>query len=345
MEFFLIFYFVINFVIILLILRSQLVYSIFTEQNIGAQKIHSHKVARSGGLVFILMFFIYFIYPDIDKKVLLYFYIFLIIGLIEDSLKNINPNYRFMAIMIFSFLCIFDQNLLVNQLDIKFIDIFYANSFLLQFFFTSIALSVAINAYNLIDGFNGLLLGIAIIGIIFILYSLKGNYFETNYYFLICALITIFSLFLFNFPNGKLFTGDGGAYVIGFLIGYYSIKTYNDLNISAWYFAVILCYPMMELAISFIRRLFFMNKQAFSADLMHLHSLLFMNLKNKNNFLSRYANPFTSVIIWLFYLVQVSPLLFIINNSFYLKVNFIFSVLFYLLFYFFIVGKFNSIKY
>ena len=141
-----------------------------------------------------------------------------------------------------------------------------------------------------------------------------------------------------------MFTGDGGAYAIGYLIGVFSIKTYNDLNISAWYFAVILCYPMMELLISFTRRLFLKGGKTFSADLRHLHSLIFIILNNKNNFLSKNANPCTSVIIWLFYIVQVIPLLFIINNSFYMKINFVFCVLSYLIFYIYINHKAKLIK-
>ncbi|MES2590478.1 MAG: MraY family glycosyltransferase [Bacteroidota bacterium] len=83
-----------------------------------------------------------------------------------------------------------------------------------------------INAYNLIDGIDGLagIIGIIICGIYAVLFYLSGY----NFYFMVSiAIIAILVAFLrYNFASGtnKIFMGDSGSLVIGFLIGFLTLK-------------------------------------------------------------------------------------------------------------------------
>ena len=337
--FILIAYFVISLLLVFFFANSSKLMRLFQDKVAGQHKVHTHQVTRSGGLIFLFSLLTYFFTPETNIKIIFYLFIFLTIGLFEDFLKDIRPLIRFGAIVIFSFICIYDMGFLVSALEVDFVDKIFSNSLVLQIIFTSIALSIAINSFNLIDGFNGLMLGVSLIAISMLLFvvSKESIILSDQYLFLFFIYLSIISLFLFNFPFGRIFTGDGGAYAIGYSIGIYSIIIFNDIDISPWFFAVILCYPMTELFISFSRRILLMKKNAFTADLNHLHSLIYLNLqKRENNFIVKHSNPITSVIIWVFYLIQILPLLFFKDDSFLLKINFLFCTIFYLLFYFFV---------
>jgi UDP-N-acetylmuramyl pentapeptide phosphotransferase/UDP-N-acetylglucosamine-1-phosphate transferase len=83
-----------------------------------------------------------------------------------------------------------------------------------------------INAYNLIDGIDGLagIIGIIICSIYAILFVLSGQ----NFFFLICVTIVgILTAFLrYNLSSGinKIFMGDSGSLIIGFLIGFLTLR-------------------------------------------------------------------------------------------------------------------------
>jgi UDP-N-acetylmuramyl pentapeptide phosphotransferase/UDP-N-acetylglucosamine-1-phosphate transferase len=84
--------------------------------------------------------------------------------------------------------------------------------------FTVFAVCGLTNAYNIIDGFNGLA---GMVGVLTLL-SLSYVGFQTNdnlVFILGMTLIgAILGFFFWNYPKGKIFLGDGGAYLIGFWI-------------------------------------------------------------------------------------------------------------------------------
>jgi UDP-N-acetylmuramyl pentapeptide phosphotransferase/UDP-N-acetylglucosamine-1-phosphate transferase len=314
------------------------------EHNQEPQKVHVDQISRNGGIIYILLVATAFFFSDVNPKLLIYMIIFLFIGLAEDFFQRVKASIRFILIGLLSLICVYDLGFYVNSFQIPIIDQFFQNYITIQFIFTAIALCVAVNAYNIIDGFNGLLLGVAIIGALILFYVIQNESSSSyiinsvsshgNIVVLILFLISTVSILLFNFPNAKIFSGDGGAYAIGYFIGIISIIEFNNLGISAWFFSVILCYPMIELFVSFCRRIFLNKKHAFSADFGHLHSMIFLIIRGKGaTFLQKNANPLTSVVIWFFYLFQTIPTIIIYKNELYLKLNFLFCLsLYFLLF-------------
>lgn len=143
-----------------------------------------------------------------------------------------------------------------------------------------------INAYNLIDGIDGLagIIGIIICGIYAILFLLTNQ----PFFFLVCiSVIAILVAFLrYNLSSGtnKIFMGDSGSLVIGFLIGFltlrflttdpfaildYQIKTEN----SVIFVVAILFIPIFDTTRIVFSRL--LNKQnPFIADRNHAHHIL-----------------------------------------------------------------------
>jgi UDP-GlcNAc:undecaprenyl-phosphate GlcNAc-1-phosphate transferase len=143
-----------------------------------------------------------------------------------------------------------------------------------------------INAYNLIDGIDGLA---GIIGII--ICSIYGAiFFLTNrdFSFLICiSVIAILAAFLrFNLSSGtnKIFMGDSGSLIIGFLIGFLTLRflTIDPFTVLNYQFkaenriviiVAILFIPIFDTTRIVFSRL--LKKQSpFMADRNHAHHIL-----------------------------------------------------------------------
>ena len=106
----------------------------------------------------------------------------------------------------------------ITKVDVPLIDPILSIS-LISFLFTVFALVGLSNAINIIDGFNGLASGVSIMILLAITYVANnvGDFLVRD-----LSIMTIFALlgfFILNFPFGKIFLGDGGAYFIGFWIG------------------------------------------------------------------------------------------------------------------------------
>ena len=89
--------------------------------------------------------------------------------------------------------------------------------------FTLVCLVGILNAINMADGRNGLVLGIAVCWA----YGL-GEYAHLNFqpfmHFLLISLVTVL---IYNW-SGRLFLGDSGSYVVGALLGLVTIYLYNE---------------------------------------------------------------------------------------------------------------------
>ena len=147
---------------------------------------------------------------------------------------------------------------------------------------------VTINSYNLIDGIDGLAAGYGIIAMIAFLYlSLSAN----NLIGIILCVTIIGSLagFLkFNLSNGKrkIFMGDTGSLVLGFLISVVALSILSSSNDSSQVsknipviILSILSYPYIDtIRVMFIRKR--NGKRFFVPDKNHIHHKLIKNGKS-----------------------------------------------------------------
>ena len=132
------------------------------------------------------------------------------------------------------------------------------------------------NAINIIDGFNGLASGVCLLvlaGIMYVAYDVKDV--EIFY----CALVLFFGIlgfFVCNFPLGKIFLGDGGAYFLGFILGMLLVllTQRHTESVSAFFGLSIMIYPVWEVVFSIWRRKR-LRLNATSPDDLHLHTLIF----------------------------------------------------------------------
>ena len=179
----------------------------------------------------------------------------------------------------------------------------------LQFLITTICFLILINGSNFIDGINGNLALHYVCLLILILLIFSYNRLGLD--ILILSTIISFIVFLyFNFKN-RIFFGDGGAYLSGFILGIFILEImYLEIYISPFFYIILTFYLGSEVLISFLRRII-KKENVMIADFNHLHSLLFTILSKKIK-----LNPHvsTSLIINFVYVILVMPAIFFADN-------------------------------
>jgi UDP-N-acetylmuramyl pentapeptide phosphotransferase/UDP-N-acetylglucosamine-1-phosphate transferase len=200
----------------------------------------------------------------------------------------------------------------VSTLNIPIIDLALQIQ-LVAILFSILSITGLANAYNIIDGFNGLASMIGIITLTGLAYvSLRVNDPELMFLSLI-MLATVAGFFIWNYPAGLIFLGDGGAYLIGFWIALISILLVNrHQEISPWFAFLINGYPIIETLFTIYRRKIHQNKNPGQPDGMHFHTLLyrrvFKSFKHPNKANGTFsANAKTSPFLWLLSSVSIIP--------------------------------------
>lgn len=141
----------------------------------------------------------------------------------EDVTKVIGVRIRLFLTMISAGLMIYFLQVEIVKLDIPIIDFVLTIPFV-STILTIFAITGLANACNIIDGFNGLasmvgiitLLAIAYIGVVFVD--------PVIIYLAVLMIGAILGFFIWNYPRGLIFLGDGGAYLIDFLIAPFNSK-------------------------------------------------------------------------------------------------------------------------
>ena len=255
----------------------------------------------------IIIFFILFGFENIDIS-FIYILIIFLIGALSDLKKFNSPKYRLIAqsLIIIVFIVYFDMKIISTR--ITFLDYFLKNYYL-SIFFIAFCFLVLMNGTNFIDGLNGLV--ILYFLIIILILNLSGINFELNKnnFFIDNILPILIILLILNIFN-KIYLGDSGSYLIGFLFSYYLISIYEQNQIISPFFIILLLwYPCFENLFSILRKQKF-KKSAVEPDTKHFHQLLYFfftkKFKNQNKIL---VNIFTSIVINIYnftilYLVQ-----------------------------------------
>ena len=147
--------------------------------------------------------------------------------------------------------------------------------------FTAFALAGVANAVNIIDGLNGLasatvLLCLTALGLV----ALPGGDAEMAKVCFVLGGATC-GFMLVNYPRGKIFLGDGGAYLLGFLLGWVAVMVaVRNPMISAWAPLLACGYPILEVLFSMARRRA-RTRHLGHPDRLHLHSLLWARVAKK----------------------------------------------------------------
>jgi UDP-N-acetylmuramyl pentapeptide phosphotransferase/UDP-N-acetylglucosamine-1-phosphate transferase len=89
----------------------------------------------------------------------------------------------------------------------------------------------------------------------------------------------ILGFFIWNYPRGLIFLGDGGAYLIGFWIGVLSILIVaRNAQVSPWFALLVNAYPIFETLFSIWRRKVHQGKNPGMPDGAHFHTLIYRRI-------------------------------------------------------------------
>lgn len=320
--------FIVSFIATITILRTQNLHgSISGDLDFhGIQKFHTKAVPRIGGLAIALGIFAsialsFQASPEGFFKLLVLICAIptFAIGLTEDLTKKVSIKIRLLLTAFSALLVCQYLNIQVTRLDIPIIDLVF-NIPVISTLFTVFAITGLANAYNIIDGFNGLssMVGmITLLGLGYIGFKL-GNPTVMSLSFSMAAAILGF--FLFNYPRGLIFLGDGGAYLIGFWIAIISILLVkNHPEISPWFAIMINAYPIMETLFTIYRRKFHQGKSPGHPDGIHIHSLIFRRILNPKHINTEFewfdANSKTSPYLWVLSSLTVIPAVFFFGST------------------------------
>ncbi len=313
----------------LLLVRSASLHAQHTGDNDFSkpQKVHVSPVPRIGGLAVLLGLLAWLAWAAWAGYSVKPAAILLacaapafIAGFVQDLTEAITPRGRLLAtgisaVLAFVFLGAALRNTAIPGLD-----------WLVGFYLGSLALTVftvagIANAINIIDGFNGL----ASMCVMLMLAAIAYVAFQVGDP-LIAALAlagigAVLGFFLWNYPAGLIFLGDGGAYFLGFLVAELGILLIARNSEVSPLFPLLVCiYPAFETVFSIYRRWVLRQLPAHMPDGIHLHSLVYRRVMRwavggrSAKALTR-RNARTSPVLWALCMVSIVPAMLFWNNT------------------------------
>jgi UDP-GlcNAc:undecaprenyl-phosphate/decaprenyl-phosphate GlcNAc-1-phosphate transferase len=287
----------------------------------GVQKFHRVAVPRVGGIgIFLGMLLAismrYFQNVEVGTFGLLLIAAGLpafLSGLTEDLTKRVGVRVRLLATVTSAGLAGYLLNAWLSSVQILGVD-----NLMLAYPFVAIAVTCfavggVANAFNIIDGYNGLSAMVAVIillGITYVAFQVGDHSIMISALAMIGALLGFLA---WNYPRGLIFLGDGGAYFVGFWIAELSVLlTSRHPEVSKW-FPLLLCfYPIFETLFTIYRRVILKRVHPGMPDASHLHQLIYMRIvrwsvDGENGAPTFQRNAMTSPYLWLLASLSVIP--------------------------------------
>lgn len=287
----------------------------------GPQKFHSRPVPRVGGAAVMVAVVAGIAIAQATESpaarqlllLLLSSLPAFVAGIAEDLTKSVSPRRRLIMTAVSAGLAIWLLQAFIQRTAIPGVDLlmpWVPFAMLLTIF---VVTGVA-NAVNIIDGFNGL----ASMCVLMMVLALGYVAFQVGDTFVFTAsLITagaVLGFFVWNFPAGMIFLGDGGAYLLGFLLAELSVLLIRNNTSVSPIFPLLLCaYPIFETIFTMYRRKVVRGVATAAPDGIHLHTLIHRRLirwtlagDHERRRLTR-RNSMTSPYLWMLCLSSVIP--------------------------------------
>jgi len=265
-----------------LIIDLTLKKGIFLDHFDKVQKAHVHPTPRIGGLGIFLGSMLIIINKEIGTSLMIASIPAFLAGFLEDYSGKVEPLQRLAIMFLSPFLAI----ILLNSTVITTIGGIHI-PVLLSMMFTALLSTAMVNGVNFTDGQNGLAGGTVLITCLVM--AGLGHILQDESLVYICSIIAagVLTFLCYNYPKGKIFLGDGGAYFCGFIISIIAIVLYNrhQLEVSVLVIPTLLIYPLWEVVFSTIRKLLLDKISPLRSDKYHLHQLLYRNQAHHKEYL------------------------------------------------------------
>lgn len=172
---------------------------------------------------------------------------------------------------------------------------------------TTFVYLVVINSYNLIDGIDGLasIVALCFLSVCSLLFYIANA--TTLLVISVSLMGSIIAFLQYNFSKRKkIFMGDTGSMIVGFLLSFLVINILNQKEIDLGFFSyqtnpilliALLFYPLLDTARIFFVRIFILKKSPFSADSNHIHHKL-LSLGFKHYQISLFVGLVTMLLVF-----------------------------------------------
>lgn len=253
------------------------------DSSLGVQKVHTQATPRIGGVALVagLGMAWWFSRGDaarIFAPMLLAGSIAFGFGLAEDITKRVGVKARLLATLTSGVVVCLMTNTAMQNTGFPPLD--WALGFTpLAIAFTAFAVGGVANATNIIDGFNGLASGA--ISLMFFTIGALAHSLNDAALAHVCFMLAACSMgfFAVNWPLGKIFLGDGGAYLMGFCLAWMAVllPMRND-EVNAWSTLLICSGPVLEVLFSVKRRRGREGRHPGHPDKLHMHHMVHRRL-------------------------------------------------------------------
>lgn len=322
--------FIVSLITTFFVIRFEHVHSRFSADHdlSGVQKFHAVPVPRIGGvgLMLALATCVPLLWGKGAPELQGYGYMLLASlpaffgGFAEDITKRVGALQRLLMTMLAAGVGVFLLDAKLDHLGVPWLDDALAIA-PVAILFTMIAVGGIANAINIVDGYNGLA------GVMSVLIFLSLAYVSFLVRDMLLWTVSIASVgallgfLLWNFPRGLIFLGDGGAYLIGFLIGEISVLlVMRNPTVSPWFPFLLVIYPIFETLFSIYRKKFIRGMSPGVPDGVHLHMLVYKRLvrwavgsKLPHHRIQR--NAMTAPYLWVLCSLGVFPAVLFWNNT------------------------------
>ena len=254
------------------------------------RRMHQKPMPLIGGLaVYISFSLTMFLFAEIDSELCAIWTggtILIILGLLDD-VYDLNPWIK-LAFQIVAAVCAIAEGVVVREV---FLFSGYVELGWLAYPLTVLWIVALVNAFNLLDGLDGLSSGVCAISCVAL--ALVALLYENIAIALLAAVLfgACLGFLPYNFHPARIFIGDTGAYFLGFVLAVISISGVFKISavISFLLPVVIFALPLFDTVLAFFRRVIH-GRAPFVGDKKHLHHrLIELGLSQRHAVLVMYA--------------------------------------------------------
>lgn len=326
--------FLVSLIVTLLVVRYEHLHAHVTADHDldGVQKFHASPVPRVGGIGVIIGLLCgevakLFLEPEVAGFGLLVIVAAIpafSAGLIEDLTKRVSVSKRLLATVLSAAVGGLILGGWLTRLDIPGVDYLMAFG-LVSVLVTCFAVAGVANAFNLIDGYNGLagmVAAIILCGLAYVADQVGDRAVMITAFASVGAIL---GFLVWNYPRGLIFLGDGGAYLLGFLVAELSVLLVaRNPQVSPWFPFLLAFYPIFETVFTIFRRAVIGKKHPGLPDAAHLHQLIYRRVvrwavRDDCTTKKTQRNALTSPYLWLMTSFAALPAVTFWHNTLVLK--------------------------
>jgi UDP-GlcNAc:undecaprenyl-phosphate GlcNAc-1-phosphate transferase len=203
-------------------------------------------------------------------------------GFVEDLTRRVGVATRLLMTLVSAAIAFAWLDAALYRSDIQWLNVAFSY-WPLSLAGTLLAVAGLAHAMNIIDGYHGLSAGVGVLALLALALVAHriGDLQLATVGFAVAGAYAGF--LLLNWPFGKIFLGDGGAYLLGTTLAIFSAQLVGrHAEVSPWFPLVLVVYPVWETLFSMLRRATFDRTPIGAPDARHLHSLVYLLLGRRN---------------------------------------------------------------